>query len=291
MGLRVGRRVRELRSHRGVLAPPRPSDEPDPSEGGSPQLYFTTTPREKKVLWDLLENPLTVFTEAATTENVANLPKDTVKALNYIYQGTRLGEQELGGKLLGRDPGALFDRGWFNDNRSPAPRRFKRKIVAVDTSGSGKDTACECGIVVLGLSEDGLAYVLEDASLRASPEEWARRMYKAYLDHGCDEILYESNYGGELIPTMFRQMGLKARFRPVAAKGTKAERAQPVSALTQRGRVKFTQVFKDLEMQCCTWTPRDRKSPDRMDAYVHGVAELFPSVVVPRGELRIPGFF
>ncbi len=259
-----------------------------PPKGGVPQLIITTTPRNKKVLHDLLENPRTVLTQGHSSENQQNVADGTLEAVNFIYQGTDLEDQELGGKLLGNEPGALFHQLWFNSNRSSIPSKFKRIIVAVDTSGSGKDTACECGIVVLGLSEDGqTAYLLEDASLRATPEAWAKRMYEVFQRNKAEKILYEQNYGGELIPTMFRQLGMPAHiFKPIPAKGTKAQRAQPVSALVQKGRVKFVGQFKEFEMQCTTWTPKDKKSPDRLDAFVHGVTELFPSIGKVEGQLR-----
>ena len=264
-----------------------------PPKGGVPQLIITTTPRNKKVLHDLLENPRTVLTQGHSHENQKNVADGTLEAVNFIYQGTDLEDQELGGKLLGNEPGALFHQPWFNANRESTPLKFKRKIVAVDTSGSGKDSACECGIVVLGLSEDGkTAYMLEDASLRATPEVWAKKMFEVHQRWKADQIIYEKNYGGELIPTMFRQMGMPAHiFKPIPAVGTKAQRAQPVSALVQGGKVKFVGQFRDFEMQCTTWTPKDRKSPDRMDAFVHGVTELFPAIGRVDGRIIFPGMW
>lgn len=264
-----------------------------PPKGGVPKLIFTTTPRERKPLYDLLENSRTVFTEGHSEENRRNVAEGALEAVQEVYKGSDLENQELGGKLLGRDPGALFHKSWFDNNRSAMPSSFRRKIVAVDTSGSGKVTACECGIVVLGLSDDSkTAFVLEDASFRATPEAWAKRMYEVFQQHKAEKIVYESNYGGELIPTMFKQLGMPGHiFKPVPAKGSKHQRAIPVSALTQKGKIKFVGAFKELEMQCCTWTPQDRKSPDRMDAYVHGVTELFPAIGKVDGQVRIPGLW
>lgn len=264
-----------------------------PPKGGVPQLIITTTPKNKKVLHDLLENPRTVLTQGHSSENEKNVADGTLDAVNFIYQGTDLEDQELGGKLLGNDPGALFHQAWFNANRTAMPLTFKRRIVAIDTSGSGRDTACECGIVVMGLSEDGkTGYLLEDASLRATPEAWAKRMYEVFQRWKADKIIYESNYGGELIPTMFRQLGMPSNiFKPVSAKGSKAQRAQPISALVQGGKIKFVGQFRDFEMQCTTWTPKDKKSPDRMDAFVHGATELFPAIGKVEGQIRIPGLW
>lgn len=261
-----------------------------PPKGGVPQIICTTTPRNKPVLHALLENPQAVLTLGASAENAHNVAGGVLEAVRFIYQDSDLAAQELGGQLLGNEPGALFRQEWFTAHRAPAPR-FKKKIVVVDTSGSGKDTACECGIVLLGLAEDGTPYVLGDFSVRASPLEWAKRMYDVYLEHKADEIVYECHYGGQLVPSLFTLLKIRAKLVPHPAVGTKAERAQPVRALVQNGRVKFVGAFKQLEMQCCTWVPGDNESPDRMDAFVHGVTYLVPAIRVARGTIVVPGMY
>jgi phage terminase large subunit-like protein len=264
-----------------------------PPKGGPPQLVCTTTPRNRPVLHRLLENPAAVFTQGASSENAHNVASGVLEAVRFVYGNSELADQELGGKLLGNEPGALFRTEWIARNRCIEPaKKIKKKIVVVDTSGSGKDTACECGIMLLGLSEDGqTVYLLGDYSLRASPDVWARRAFQVYAEHKADAILYEKHYGGELVPTIFKLLGLKAKFVDLSAVGTKAERAQPVRALVEQGRVKFVGVFKELELQLTTWTPGDNESPDRMDALVHGVTYLFPAVQVARGALNLPFIF
>jgi phage terminase large subunit-like protein len=264
-----------------------------PPKGGVPQVVITTTPRPRKVLHDLLDNPAAVLTQGASADNAHNVAAGVLDAVTFIYKGSDLEAQELGGALLGNEPGASFRQAWFDANRAAAPGRYRRKLLAVDTSGSGKATADECGVVLVGLSEDSrTAYVLGDYSIRATPEEWARHIDQVAREQGAGEILYEANYGGELVTTTFKLLGLKAKFRPVFAKGTKTERAQPVAALVQTGKVKFCGTFKRLEMQACTWTPRDRgTSPDRMDAMVHGITDCFPVIQAVRDAIPIPGFY
>jgi phage terminase large subunit-like protein len=262
-----------------------------PPRGGVPQVIVTTTPRPRKTLHDMLANPATVLTQGASADNAHNVAAGVLDAVRFVYTGSELEAQELGGALLGNEPGASLRQAWFDANRAAAPGRYRRKVLAIDTSGSGKATADECGIVLLGLSVDGnTAYVLGDYSFRATPEEWARRADELAREHSVNDILYEANYGGEFVALTFKLLGLKARFRPVYAHGTKAERAQPVAALVQAGRVKFCSTYKALEMQSTSWTPRERKSPDRMDAMVHGVTDLFPILEVARGGIALPGF-
>lgn len=268
-----------------------------PPKGGPPQIIITTTPRNRPVLHDLLENPATVLTHGESAENEHNVAEGVLDAVRFIYGNSDLADQELGGKLLGNEPGALFNQGWFDAHRAERPAKLKALRVYVDTSGSGKDTACECGIVLMGLSPTGqIAYLLADYSMRASPDVWAKEIMRV-ADEAAKawgmpcEIVYEANYGGELVPSMFKLLGLTGKLRPLYAVGTKAERAQPVRGLVQQGRVKFIGKFKKLEMQASTWTPKDRASPDRMDAFVHGVTDLFPVIQVARGTLTVPGFF
>jgi len=56
-----------------------------------------------------------------------------------------------------------------------------------------------------------------------------------------------------------------------------------VAMLYEQGKVKHAQGLTLLEDELCNWTPGD-KSPDRMDALVHGVTFLNESsgaVVAP----------
>jgi phage terminase large subunit-like protein len=262
-----------------------------PPKGGVPQLVLTTTPRNRKVLHDLIANPATVLTQGASADNSHNVAAGVLDAVKFIYAGSELEAQELGGALLGNEPGASFKQAWFANNRAAAPARFKRKLLCVDTSGSAKGD--ECGMILIGLSEDGkTAYVLGDFSIRASPEEWIKHMDQCARENHATEILYEGNYGGQFVPLAFKQQGVTTKVRAVQARGTKTERAQPVAALTQGGKVKFVGSFQKLEMQACTWTARDRTtSPDRMDAFVHGIRDVFPAIATSHDPIHIPGFY
>ena len=79
----------------------------------------------------------------------------------------------------------------------------------------------------------------------------------------------------------------------VRASRGKYVRAEPVAALYARGRVRHVGEFRELEDQMCSFTPDfDRKaegfSPDRVDALVWAMSELFPGLVSDRqrGEHR-----
>ena len=63
-------------------------------------------------------------------------------------------------------------------------------------------------------------------------------------------------------------------YKPVTASRGKAIRAEPVSALYERGLVHHVGIFPELEDQMTSWTPDSPDSPDRLDALVWAVTDL-----------------
>jgi predicted phage terminase large subunit-like protein len=134
--------------------------------------------------------------------------------------------------------------------------------------------------VVAGLGVVGRGYVLADRSCRLSPDGWGRRAIQAYLDHEADRIVWESNYGGQMvesnIKTVARDMGVTVATKKVVASRGKQLRAEPVAALFEQGKVSLVpgEDFDDLIDQCTTWTQQSGTSPDRLDALVWALTEL-----------------
>jgi len=62
----------------------------------------------------------------------------------------------------------------------------------------------------------------------------------------------------------------------VHATRNKLTRAAPATALYEQGRVHHVGAFPDLEDQMCSYNGEGR-SPDRMDALVWALADLFPA--------------
>ena len=63
----------------------------------------------------------------------------------------------------------------------------------------------------------------------------------------------------------------------VHASRGKITRAAPVAALYEAGRVHHRGAFPELEDQMCSYDGSGCKSPDRMDALVWALADLFES--------------
>src|SRR5690606_13777180 len=121
----------------------------------------------------------TVTTHAPTEANRAYLAESFLAEVEARYAGTRLGRQELEGLLLEDVEGALWTTSMLERCRVEAAPRLSRIGVAVDPAVSSGAASDECGIVVAGVVSEGpvtewRAYVLEDASVRGGPLDWAR---------------------------------------------------------------------------------------------------------------------
>lgn len=121
--------------------------------------------------------------------------------------------------------------------------------------------------------DDGECYVLDDASLRAHPLEWAKTAMRMYDVWNADRIAAETNNGGELVEVTLRTVDRRVSYKGVHASRGKTTRAEPIAALYEQGKVHHVSHFPELEDQMCTWLP-GMASPDRVDALVWAINEL-----------------
>lgn len=251
--------------------------------GDHPRQLVTTTPRAQDTLKAILRAPSTVMTHAATEANRAWLAPSFLTEIRARYQGTSLARQELDGELLEDAEGTLWPLALLQGLRAPRPDRFSRVVVAVDPAVSAHAGSDLCGIVVVGAVTEGppgdwRAWVLEDASLRASsPSAWARAALEARARHNADRIVAEVNQGGNLVAEVLRQIDPLVPFRALHASRGKLARAEPVAALYEQGRVFHAPGLAALEDQMMQMTAqgyRGAGSPDRVDALVWALHEL-----------------
>lgn len=246
--------------------------------GRNPQVIITTTPRPITLLKELVVDKYCHVTSGTTYENKANLADAFFSHVIKKYEGTRLGRQELEAEILTDVPGALWrmgergQKGTLENSRVRECPELVRIVVAVDPPGS----TAECGIAVVGLAADGTGYVLADASTEGTPAEWSEAVVRAFGEWQADAIVAEANQGGQMVENTIRTSpgGANLPVKLVWASRSKQARAEPISALYEQERVKHVGAFPQLESQMTTWVPGD-DSPDRMDALVWGMTELF----------------
>ena len=220
-------------------------------------------------------------------DNLENLPEgylDTLKSLSG-----RLQRRFLKGEFADATPNALFPDEVFDkwrviDGKLP---QFVRVVVSVDPSGADDaDNADndEIGIIVAALGTDGNAYVLEDDSLKAGPAVWGRVATSAYDRHEGDCIVGEVNYGGAMVNQTIQVARPRTPFKKVTASRGKHVRAEPFSALYEQGKVRHVGDFRELEDELAAFSTfgyTGERSPNRADAAIWALAELFPGLTKP----------
>jgi len=269
-------------------------------DGGrwSPRIIATTTPKPVRLLRirnreddhypGLVDDPDTVISNVRTMENIDNLAAIFKKRVIGRYEGTRLGAQELEGRLLDNAEHALWSPEQIGSLRIPMHRMLLPgtrglTVVGVDPS-AGDGSGDECGIVVSSKLLDANGYstnqaaVVDDRSIRGRPAKWADAVMQAFADWNADFVVVEVNQGHEMARETLLRASPNMPIRTVYAKRGKEIRAEPIALLTDQGRVRFAGSFLLLEDQLCTWEPDSgQDSPDRMDAFVYSMLYLLPA--------------
>jgi len=257
--------------------------------GDRPRTLVTTTPRPVALLKRIMADRGTVTTGGATRDN-PHLPDVFVEQVEGLYGGTRLGRQELDGVLVEDREGALWTRAGIEAARGAPPAMCVRVVVGVDPpAGSAAGDGDACGIVAVGRDGTGVAHVLEDASVRGlAPEGWAAAVAGCAMRHGADRVVAEANQGGTMVESVLRAANAGLPIVLVHASRGKVARAEPVSLLTARGRLRFAGRFPALEDELCGLLAGGDyagpgRSPDRADAMVWAVSELMLGARGPAG--------
>ena len=266
--------------------------------GDNPRQLITTTPRPLALLRDIQTMDGVVVTRGSLYDNRANLSSDYVHSIIGRYAGTRLGRQEIDGEIVDDVPGALWTRAMFDRCRKgpkfEAPP-MKRLVVAIDPAtkaSTGDDDIAETGIIVAGLGEDGMGYLIDDRSCRLAPHGWAKIAIAAFDYYKADCILAETNNGGDMVEQTIRAVKSTVPIRKVWASRGKIVRAEPISALYEQGRISHLGAFPALEDECVQFTPWGIEGDlpsDRVDAMVWAFSHLFPSLVVRAKKKKQPG--
>jgi len=217
-------------------------------------------------------------------DNIGNLSAEYIKSLANMPERQR--RRFYDGVFSADDDNALWRRGYI---RYEDPPNLERIVVAIDPAVTNNPGSDETGIVVVGRDASGRGYALEDDSGRFRPEDWARRAVSLFDQYEADCIVAEVNQGGDMVEAMIKAAarGRVIPVRKVTATRGKHVRAEPIAALYEQGKVRHAKQLPTLEDQMCAFVlDMDRKtqgySPDRVDALVWGMTDLFPAMVGKR---------
>ena len=219
-------------------------------------------------------------TRAATQANAAHLSPAFLDEVLARYAGTRLGRQEIDGEIIEERADALWTRALIEASRVRAAPPLLRIVIGIDPPGSARPGADSCGIVAAGIAEDDRIYVLEDASVGGlSPAGWANKAVALFHKLKADSLVAEVNLGGDMVRAVIAQIDAGVPLRTVHATRGKWLRAEPVAMMYQQGKVKHVDPpLQALEDEMCDFGMgglSSGASPDRLDALVWAVTELF----------------
>lgn len=246
-------------------------------ESNQPRAMIASTPRPTPLVKEILADPATVVSTGSTYDNRVNLPRAYIEMIRTKYEGTKLAQQEIYGKVIEDNVDALWTRETIDNNRVLKAPDMTRILVAVDVATTSGEHSDETGIIGAGIGTDGHGYILEDATCTmAKPEEWAKAAVTLYYKLQANGVVAESNQGGEMIAAVVHAVDSHVPVELVHASRGKHTRAEPVAAMDAQGKIHHVGNFPELEDQMCQWQPDDTgASPDRMDARVWAISKLF----------------
>lgn len=228
-----------------------------------------------------------------TTFDNPYLPQRRVDKLRKQFAGTRLGLQELLGLFIGDVAGAKWNRQIIHhvtdDELWP---KFTRIVVAIDPAGTSarkkadENAATEddrrnqrrrasTSICVAAKGTDGKIYILAWIAGQWSPNTWATKAFELFKMFRADRFVAERNYGGDMVESTLRNVWRDAPITTVVATRGKEQRAEPVVALYEQGRVEHCFVFAEAEHQLCSFVnSSENDGADYVDSGVWAIWEL-----------------
>ena len=220
-------------------------------------------------------------------DNLNNLPPAYIEELERLPAREKL--RFLEGRWGAAGENVLWSYEGIETHRRGEYPTLQRIVVGVDPSGASgpDDKRSDCiGIVVVGLGIDGRAYVLEDASCKAAPHVWGNIVAQAYIRHDADAVIVEKNFGGamakDIIQAAAAQNQTRIFVKEVTATRGKVVRAEPIAQLYEQNKVSHVGRFDQLEDELTAYTTAGYmgdRSPDRADAMIWALSELFPRVL------------
>jgi len=257
--------------------------------GDKPRLLLATTPRPTPFMKKLVKRDGVSITSGTTYDNAKHLSPAFLRKVRELYEGTRLGRQELMGGLILDPVSAMFKDEWLRHDEFDDDI-IEQSTVGVDPSGGSDDV----GIVVSSLLNDGRLAVLADRTISASPAKWGDAVVRAHDEFDCDDVVVEINFGGQMAAEVVREAARRAaaagereddmiKVREVSASRGKVMRAEPVSLMYEKGRVIHRRGLDQLEGEMLSfsreWDRAVDGSPNRLDAMVWGITRLARVVV------------
>jgi len=280
---------------------------------GASKIIATGTPKVSRPARALIrrllrgEEPGVIVRRLRTIDNAANLSEAFYQSVIGAAKGTRLERQELEGELLDDVANALWTRDILESIQVPAVGAeggipyLHGAVIGVDPSDGNEDSDEQAYTIAgRGNPSDHHLYVVKSFGAQMAPAAFARKVILEAVQWNA-RIVVERNHGGAWLTATFHQVlreldaagrlpdGRKPRVETIWASQAKRTRAEPVSALYERGVVRHAGgPFVELEDQQCSFTGgQGERSPDRLDSLVFSLHPFLNASFGPPGHAGI----
>lgn len=236
-----------------------------------------------------------VYSRSESDANLGNLDEDTKRVWSE-YIGTADEDVERRG-IYDPQGGPKTFAGVVFAHAAELPEMFDTITISIDPADSASSHACEVGITAQGITREGVAVVLEDASGQHKSETWPDVAHDLF-DRWERRALYtrfvlEINRGTKdaALLNMCEQARNARRIairevRFVTSRIGKADRAAPLVAYYRKGWIAHAcRGLEEVERQLQRLDARSIKGTDRADAVVHGLRDLF-NIIDPHAPAR-----
>ncbi len=252
--------------------------------GSNPRKIITTTPKSNELIRSIVGNPTTWTITGSTQENADNIAVDEMVTL---FEGTRLGKQELHGEILEQVEGALWKQEWIEKGRVHVKDTHKLPeflyiVMAIDPAMTANKNSDETGIAICAYGTDDKYYLLYADGYKETPHEWARRALDLYDAFSVTSIVVETNQGGDLVLQNLQRIRPDIFVTPIHAKKGKALRAEPVAHMYELGKVCHYGIHLKAEDQMTNFNPLtnlDGKD-DIVDSICYSILALMEKAMV-----------
>lgn len=250
--------------------------------GKHPRAIVTTTPKANDLIKAVVGNPDTWTITGSTQENSDNID---VRQMVNMFEGTRMGRQELHGEILEDVEGALWKSEWIDRNRVLSPDKlpdFLYIVLAIDPAMTANKNSDETGMCVAAYGVDDKYYILYADSHKETPHEWAKRALSLYDEYMVTSIVAETNQGGDLVLQNLTKLRPDISVHGVHAKRGKALRAEEIVHLYEINKVKHVGNFPKAESQMTQFNPMINRDGDDdiVDALVYSCKALMEKAMV-----------
>ena len=206
-------------------------------------------------------------------DNAPNLPASLFEDFEAMTEAQR--RRDEFGLWAEDNPNALFDATKIG-RKTIDPDECIEIVVSVDPAGTSNSNSDATGIIVAGKGDDGLYYVIEDATMKAKPDVWLNRAEELRLKYDARWIISEKDYARDILEELAARVIPNAPIKYVESRGRKKRlRAEPIAALYEKGLVNHSARMSELETQMVEFdSPGFKGSPDRVDALVYALQHL-----------------